>query len=354
MRNKKIGILSYHYVDNYGAVLQVWALRTVLNNLSGINAEIINFIPDDYQIYPYVRDEEGIAAMEGKRARYEKFLIEKCGISEPCINMVSGKGYDCCCVGSDQVWNMRFRENITHEYLFPNLDENVRRFSYAASIGGKIKDEHRKLFFERLSTFNAVSVREESSIIELKKVGFNDAVTVLDPTLLLCDRDYETLIEEPMTKHDNYVFFFSYPIGEDMRKYVPFVNRLALENNLNILHSFPSAPGNLFIRDCGSMMYDGIGQFLWYVKNARVVVTTSYHCAIFGRIFKKPTYIICRETGKERFEQLNRVMDLSGSIVKNDWMKREWNVDDMASYSGDRLEFWRNISLSFLRSVVND
>ena len=42
IKMKNIGILTFHYVDNYGAVLQAWALRKVLNNMSGVTAEIIN------------------------------------------------------------------------------------------------------------------------------------------------------------------------------------------------------------------------------------------------------------------------------------------------------------------------
>ena len=350
---KKIGILTFHYVDNYGAVLQAWALRTALNRMNDIHAEIINYIPNDYKIRPYIFDQKGISAMEGKRRLYEKFLVEKCGMSESCTHTVSGMGFDYCCVGSDQVWNMAFRENITHEYLFPNLNDNITRFSYAASIGGKIKGKDTQLFREHLSKFNAVSVREECNIDELKKAGISDVISVVDPTLLLSEDDYSELIEEPEYKPENYVFFFSYPIGEDMRRYAPYVNRLAIENNLNVLHSFPAAPQNLFVHNYGSMMYEGIGQFLWYMKNASVIVTTSYHGAIFGKMFSRPTYILCRETGKERFEQLDKVLNHTCSFVRKDWMTEKWDIGSVTNKSDEELEKWKEKSLSFLRSVID-
>lgn len=353
MKNKKIGILTFHYVDNYGAVLQAWALRTVLNRMPGVNAEIINYIPDGYKILPYIRNEMGISDMERKRDRYEMFLAENCEIFDRSINRVTGEGYDCCCVGSDQVWNMGFRENVTYEYLFPNLNSNVERFSYAASVGGKIEEKDKVRFYECLSRFNSISVREECNIEDLRQAGIRGAVTVIDPTLLLQKNDYEELIIEPENKPDNYIFFFSYPIGEDMRRYTPFVNRLAIENGLNILHSFPVAPANLFVRDCGCMMYEGIGEFLWYIKNARVVVTTSYHGAIFGKLFNRPTYIICRKTGGERFKQLGQIVNLSGSFVEDDWMTRNWDFAKMTELSDENFEFWKAKSLSFLRSAVN-
>ena len=42
---KKIGILTFHYADNYGAVLQAYALRKVLNTFEDCEAEIINYVP---------------------------------------------------------------------------------------------------------------------------------------------------------------------------------------------------------------------------------------------------------------------------------------------------------------------
>ena len=138
-----------------------------------------------------------------------------------------------------------------------------------------------------------------------------------------------------------------------MRRYTPFVNRLAIENGLNILHSFPVAPANLFVRDCGCMMYEGIGEFLWYIKNARVVVTTSYHGAIFGKLFNRPTYIICRKNGGERFKQLGHILNLSGSFVEDDWMARNWDFAKMTELPDENFEFWKTKSLYFLRSAVN-
>ena len=349
---KNIGILTFHYVDNYGAVLQAWALRKVLNSMPGVNAEIINYIPDGYMIWPYICSEKGISDMKRKRERYEFFLTEKCGITDGRINQVSGDGYDYCCVGSDQVWNLKFRENATYEYLFPNLNDDVPRFSYAPSIGGMIEEKDKGRFLEWLSRFKSISVREEYSVGDLARMGVSGAVTVIDPTLLLQEKDYEALIEEPENKPDKYIFFFSYPIDEDMRRYAPFVNRLAIENGLNIMHSFPDAPAHLFICDCGSMMYEGIGEFLWYMKHASVVVTTSYHGAIFGRLFDHPTYIIRRNTGWGRFEHLNKIMGLENAVVSDDWLMKNWDIDRY--YAKDELDIWRRKSINFLNGSLDN
>ena len=44
---EKIGILTFHYSNNYGGVLQTAALQKVIEGM-GYDAEIINFIPTSY------------------------------------------------------------------------------------------------------------------------------------------------------------------------------------------------------------------------------------------------------------------------------------------------------------------
>ena len=42
---KRIGIITYHKANNYGTMLQAFALQTVIDDLD-YEAEIINFIQD--------------------------------------------------------------------------------------------------------------------------------------------------------------------------------------------------------------------------------------------------------------------------------------------------------------------
>ncbi len=43
---KKIGILTFHESNNYGAVLQAFALRKTTENLANLPVEIINYKPN--------------------------------------------------------------------------------------------------------------------------------------------------------------------------------------------------------------------------------------------------------------------------------------------------------------------
>ena len=349
---KKIGIATFHYADNYGAVLQAYALRRTINCIEGCQAELINYVPSGYMIHPYEASVTGISNMKKKRVLYEKFLQEYCNINSPMINKITGKDFDYCCTGSDQVWNMSFAENITKEYLFPNVDKNVKCFSYAASVGGKIAQDDKEYFKECLSSFIGLSVREKSVVDSLQEIGVNNAEVSLDPTLLLNIEDYEELIVAPENAPNNFLFFFSYPIGDEVRKYAPFINMLARKYELKIKHSIVNAPRGLFAPDIGAMIYEGIGEFLWYMMNASIVVTTSYHGAIFGNLFHKPTYIICRDRGKERFIQLMRIFENDSCFVDDKWILQDWNTED-CMISEETLKIWRNKSIDYLRRVIN-
>lgn len=349
---KTVGILTFHYADNYGAVLQSWALRTVLNRFKNVEAEIINYVPENYLVQPYHQSSIEISKMKKKRILYENFLAKECNVSLPMIHKVTGKGYDCCCVGSDQVWNMNLRENVNKEYLFPNLGE-VKRFSYAASMGGEIKDEDKKYFQEMLSAFSNVSVREEQSEKELRKLGIDNVETSIDPTLLLEAGEYDKLVTEPKDPPKDYLFFFSYPIGGDLRKYAPFANHLAWKYGLSIKHSIAQCPPMLFANDQGTMIYEGIGEFLWYMKNASIVVTTSYHGAIFGYLFNRPTFIVCRETGKERFYQLKNVLGINTNFVDESWISKSWTIEE-GLCSGKPLPRWREKSTNYLMRCLDE
>lgn len=349
---KKIGIATFHYADNYGAVLQAYALRKTINGFDSCQAELINYVPNGYEIFPYEASAIGISCMRKKRALYEQFLIEHCNISTPMINIITGTNYDYCCTGSDQVWNMSFAENITKEYLLPNVKSDIKCFSYAASVGGQISDENKDIFKHCLSKFIGLSVREKSVLNLLKEIGINNAEVSLDPTLLLNIEDYEELIVAPENAPNNFLFFFSYPIGDEVRKYAPFINMLARKYELKIKHSIVNAPRGLFAPDIGTMIYEGIGEFLWYMMNASIVVTTSYHGAIFGNLFHKPTYIICRNAGKERFLQLMDIFGNDKCFVDDKWMFREWNIED-CGISEKKLHIWKRKSVDYLRKVLN-
>ena len=312
---KKIGILTFHYVDNYGAVLQAWALLQVLNALPDCYAEIINYVPKDYYIIPYRSGADSYENMISKRKKYELFLTKHCRITSPMVSSVTGENYDYICVGSDQVWNLHFRENETMEYLLPNVHENICCFSYAASMGIWQGKADVQLFQKYAKRFSAVSVRENDTCIWLRERCGIHAVTTIDPSLLLSARDYKALMETQIIE-ENFLLYFSYPIGDEIWKSAAFAKRLARRYGLRIMHTVVNCPDSLFGKEAKCIMYDGMEAFLWYMKHARIVVTTSYHGVAFSVVYRRPLYIFLPNTGANRIEDLAMRLHLMDRIVR--------------------------------------
>lgn len=92
---------------------------------------------------------------------------------------------DVYCTGSDQTWNSGWNNGILPELFLKFVPDNVKRISYAASIGkNKLDDWDVEETKALLSRYQYISVREASAkdIIE-KQLGLPSATHVLDPTL---------------------------------------------------------------------------------------------------------------------------------------------------------------------------
>ena len=59
MEEKKVGILTVHYMNNYGTILQTFALRKYISSIPGYKAEIINYTPASFGYRPYINSEDG-------------------------------------------------------------------------------------------------------------------------------------------------------------------------------------------------------------------------------------------------------------------------------------------------------
>ena len=182
-KEKTVGILNFHYANNYGAVIQAWALYTIFNNLEGLKAVIINYVPKNYK---FRIDENDYEAFRMQRDKIERFLKDELGIVSPMIHKVEGNEYDYYCVGSDQVWNVDLPEVAADlEYFFPHLADDSFRFSYAASIGTEPNRINKEIFKKYLSLFNYVSLREKQYEGIISNTIGKNCVCVLDPTLLV-------------------------------------------------------------------------------------------------------------------------------------------------------------------------
>lgn len=347
---KKVGILTFHYSDNYGAVLQAYALRSTINRLPGCHAQIINYIPFGTKYTLCANTEEGRELLIEKRKLFEGFLRENCDINTPVIHEISGNDYDYYCVGSDQVWNM---SSLKEEYFFPNISDGAFRISYAASIGMSLEEtrQYTELFQTHLARFKSISLREDEHVDFIRQLCKKDCQHVLDPTLLLLGEEYEPLLAKDTLVGEDFIFFFW--LRQDMNLGLEIVNSLSRKYKLPIVHSILGAKKYTF-RSVKKCMYgEGIENFLWYIRNARFVVTNSYHATLFSIQFRTPFYVIPEKSMKSRMDTLGKLLPVKDRILYHSipTEKLDGSIDFDEIHNA--LTAARKKSISFLKDALD-
>lgn len=348
---KQVGILTYAYADNYGAVLQTYALRRYINKLPGYNAEIIHYVPSGYR-HPRIREKQlaNENLFRAKRKIFKDFLQRECGCNTEEITRVSGNEYDYYCVGSDQVWN-----TTNTNFFFAHLDSMAKKISYAASLGLNLDNPKLKKDFckEYVSQFKAISVRENIHVDMMKELTGKDCVSVIDPTLLLDEEDYKLIVSKDRLREEEFIFFFWLEQNGDPFQALEVVNNLARRYNVQVVHSLLKFPSNMIYRDGGTMMYEGVENFMWYMKHAKFVVTNSYHGTIFSILFKRPFYTFLEESMRCRVDTLVEKLGIKDRVIEKYISPADYSDEINYEPIYEKILEERKMALNYLSKAID-
>lgn len=272
----KIGIITFHWATNYGAVLQSFALQTYLETL-GYEVEIINYVPFRNKVvsaitrflkrdFSYFKREHRISKFRKKYLHLSKKYSFQNSLKK------IKQRYQFAIAGSDQIWNVSFtlqkgkKPNLSYFLSFVS-DETIR-ISYAASFGSiKVPEDYVCLVKQELNKFNYISVREKSGVSIINDIGF-EAQLVCDPTFLLETKFYNELIFNNNSA-DSELFSF------------------ILHNDSNGMAIVSSVLGLTKFKHCSKETYS-VSEWLSHIKNSSIVVTNSFHCIVYSLLFNKP------------------------------------------------------------------
>lgn len=321
----KIGILTYHYAHNYGAVLQCYALQNFLNSL-GHTVRVIGYentnICKDYYVFDWHRFKiknpftlikritHELSFYHIRKGRYNAFndfinnYLSVCPVQE-----IYDAPFDLIIVGSDQVWNYNLTKGFDSyywgEFAHPN---KTKLATYAVSMQDTWPREMDSIIKKRLSNFKHISVREESLACRLRKMMPDiDVATVVDPTLLFSSNEWDKIVVKP---HINEPYLLLYqvdvnPIAEDSAK------KIAKERNLRVIHLYaqPDKPHSSEVAKTSPQEFVGL------FKYASFVVCSSFHGTVFSILYKKSFYTV-RVPGKSRrVETLLQIYGLDKYIL---------------------------------------
>lgn len=344
----KIGILTQPLHNNYGGLLQNFALQKVLKGM-GHEVETVDWFPEkagrmhewlwqkkelllclilkdrDKPRYQLSNEEEKTI---GRNTRYfvEKY-ISLCPQRAAKMNDFSIIDVDLCydayVVGSDQVWRPSYNSMLTPA-MFLSFTErhDVKRIAYAASFGTS-NWEFSSVLTEKCTrlakNFDLITVREKSGVDLCKEHLGVESTWVLDPTMLLGSEDYERVVfaeNEPVSKGT----LFHYILDPSEEKEA-LIERVAANLGLNPFTIMPKCQAENRtkwdvkhrIEDC---VFPSVTSWLRGFMDAKMVIVDSFHGAVFSIIFNKPFWVISNaKRGNARFESLMEIFGLEDRMV---------------------------------------
>lgn len=310
----KINTITCHDVYNYGASLQAYALQFYLEN-QGYEYQIIDYKPwylsQKYQFTKINRSNKryGIYSNLGvfkplfalllnrkhlkfwkRKQRFDLFKANylHCtpNIYHTNEELASLPPVDVYITGSDQVWNTDLQNGRDRAFYLEFAPNDAIKISYAASFGiSKVNDEYVELVKHGLKRLNWVSIREITGISIVQSLGIK-AEWVMDPVFLLSAAEWLKICDCSHRSCEEYIFL--YYLGKKSDALELFVKRLAKEKGLKI-YSINDGKHLEF----ADKNIDNAGpiEFIEYLSNASVVVSTSFHATAFSLIFNKPFYV---------------------------------------------------------------
>lgn len=358
----RIGILTYHWAQNYGAVLQCFALKCKLEEM-GHDVFIIDRLPNYRgilrKVYHSFSYEYFLSWI--KFSRFNKYLLtpktRKYCSSERLILNFTKEQLDAVIVGSDQVWRWNL---MGYNYFLDFVDKrHTKKISYAASFGlshwkenGLDIAEVRKL----LSDFDSVSVREESGVDICHQTFGIKAALVVDPTLLWNASFYEKTLLANYSNKSNHKLISCILGKENIGKCYQLSNWAWKQGILyEELYWTSWKLGRMdFCR--ATFFHLPVSEWLDEIRNAEYVITNSYHCMVFAILFKKKFVVLNnRSGGSDRIRTLLAALHLENRFILalDDCISLKSRLEHPIPYHvvDEHLQTLRKSSLDFLKNI---
>ena len=341
----RIGILTFDYCNNYGAVLQAYALKTYLVSLGHSVSFGDYWLPilyHRYDLFPIHTKKKGLTnrlkyyvrcilkyrSWREKRNRFTIFREKHM----PVIPL-RDEEVDLWMVGSDQVWNPKITKSYDDVYYAKSNLKKPYVF-YAVSCPSPLLNE-KALHHIKEKNF-PVGVREIMMIEKLHSLGIHSEL-VLDPTLLLSKTEWNNL-ELPINIQEKYIF--SYNLS-GIKTLPSIAKMIAVKNGWLDLN--PYSP----LRTAGPV------EFLSYFKFAEMILVSSFHGTVFSIIFHRPfLFFPNHDERDERVVSLLTYLNLTHCIYNSDdthLQKPQINWDEVEK----KLEMLREKSIRFIKTAIS-
>jgi len=344
-----VGILTFHHVHNFGAVMQAWALANTLSRL-GHSTEVINYRP------------KGVHARTGWRAlvpsighwKMSRFVERQLPLSPAVLPTrqdvdayVRSRNIDKLVCGSDQVWMVDGRLGLDATYfLGVGGDAVKKRVSYAPSCGsmksfGANAEEARDL----LSRFSAISVRDETTRGAVEALGIEVSTRVVDPTLLT---DFGALLGGSTRRRARREYLAV--VGKTNPAAERFAHWAAKRLGVEVVGVGTRLTG------ADSKPFVGPREWLEYIAGARFVVTSLFHGAAVSLSLRRPFVAVDSAGRSFKLTDLFRFLEIEERFLEPDSAGSYPNAENLLEMSyaelGPRIQRRVDESMTFLKGAL--
>lgn len=325
---KRVGITTYHFLYNYGTILQAYAMQKIFEDL-GYYSEMIDYRLMDtisfqttelykrFRRLPYVlihMNQHMIKFLNRNNlslrgTRFSEFCDIYIRKSEKSYETVDDlkktpPEYDVYVTGSDQVWNPYLGSSSEAFYLtFAPLEKTT--MSYAPSVGvNEVSSEIAEQMKKWLKNVQHLSVREKRGCEIIAEITDRPVQQVLDPTLLQTSKQWNEIAVEPQIEVP-YILCYFLGDAKYCRKYVEQMQRQTGYMVIVLPISYVDMVGNHY------KMFDvGPAEFLGLIKNASFICTDSFHGTIFAINYQKPFVSFCKREDSEETSDNSRIYNV--------------------------------------------
>lgn len=360
---------------NYGQILQCYALQelckqhgikpTVMKYRALREDELLELIPakgaERERYERNIKDRYTEDQSDPRVQRFLSFIDEyiyrsaRCYCTEDVKEECGNKEY--LIVGSDQLWNPDGFDRIM---LLEFADDTQHCFTYAT--GGVAVDWKKyrntfRLIADGLDRFEQVSVREPVSVEILGKYTDREIVDVLDPTLMLTEKDWDQVCGSQLLSGR---YIFCYCIGgisfhkhvlKEIAKFHGVDTVLYIKSN----HHMERINGEgLFyeINDAGP------SEFLSLIKYAEAVCTDSFHGFALSIVYQKEFYLMNRAFVNREWASTGRMDNVIHKLgIGKRYANCKRDVKEIEPIHYDtaykQYQVWKQYSERYLRKALH-
>lgn len=362
---KKIGILTFWGVPNYGAFAQAYALNKVLkNSFKDVEVKHIAYLHRMHKDLYFKKTKPALTSYRclfsprfylewiryciDSEIRYPAFSDDWNSIDNERIRTakeLEGSYYDIIVTGSDAIWEYSVPAFGDDVHLVGNELNCNKLVSYAASFGDmNPTDDFKDFIVKGLKQYDQISVRDlTSKEIVNNLVHRDDVHLVLDPTLVW---NFKNDTDIPESKYEKYILVYGNDFTDEL---INDVKNYAHKKGIIIIGA-GIAPEWCDIRltDVGPLEWIGL------FKKAEFTVTCTFHGLMFSINYEK----------KVVFNQVGYVKNRSTSLLLElglyELFKDGTDLETVINYDWDykkinaRLDMLREDSFKFIRGICDD